>query len=106
MDSFLHLSFRLDDVVRRVNVEVVFKFDPACDFFLNQYHRPKVREYTKFDEIRRAMGMLDPVRGISGGTHRDRERKTPMTTGYPEVAEAETSNNLNQEDEKNRWCVG
>ena len=46
--------------------------------------KARERELATFDENRRAMGMLNPMRDKNEGMYRGREGTTPVTTACPE----------------------
>ena len=46
--------------------------------------KARERELAAFDENRRAVGMLTPMRDKNGGTYRGGEGTTPVTTACPE----------------------
>jgi len=49
----------------------------------NDYRKAREREFATFDETRRAVGMLNPMRDKNEGKYRV-ERTTPVTTACPE----------------------
>ena len=47
--------------------------------------KARERELAKFDENRRAVGMLNPMRDKNEGTYRGAEGTTPVATACPEA---------------------
>ena len=47
--------------------------------------KARKRDLATFDELRRAVGMLNPMRDKSEGTYRGGEGTTPETTACPEA---------------------
>ena len=69
-----------------MHILVLLILQVCKDFFLNKKideRKARERELATFDENRRAVGMLNPMRDIEG-TYRGGKGTTPVTTACPE----------------------
>ena len=68
----------------RVHTRTKYNFVGTCSCAQIHSRKARKRELAAFDESRRALGMLNPMRDKTEGTYRGGEGTTPVTTACPE----------------------